>query len=350
MIQVVAHIVSAERKHGKWITAYLTDVFGDGCCCNLGAHNGSHENAMLPVKALMNQGDGCGAASADQYGRDGNSGRIFPFRGDYGALLRRCGKPGIGMSSRFSAVRSPVVALPVNQMIRCVLVNSFPPDVSVIRQCNVGINGVLCCTVHGIGVGFVGGSRCHSKEPCFRIDGIQASVFSEFHPGNVVSDGFHFPARNGRNQHGQIGFPAGTWECSGYILYFAFRVGKLQNQHMLRQPAFISSLNGSNAEGETFFAQQCISAIAGTIGPDCPFFRELADIFFLHGGTGPGGILFPFLQRSAYGMQAGNKFTVSQDIQYFLSNTGHNAHVYNNVCAVGQFYTDFGGRGANRSH
>jgi len=292
-------MVAAEGQHGKRITTDLADLVRDGGSGDFRAHDRAEEDAMVPVKALMNQRDGGFAAATDEDRGDRHASRIFPFRSDNRTLLGRGGETGIRMGSRFAGSLGPVAALPVDQVLRSIAADAFPPHIAIVSQADIGEDGVLVDAAHRVEVGVIGGTRGNTEEAGFRIDRIEAAVSAVFHPGDIVTDGFDFPAGDGRDQHGQVGLAAGARESTGDVFDVAFGAGQAQDQHVFGEPAFIAGLDGSDAQGEALFAEEGVAAVTGAVGPDQAFIREMADVFLIDRGTGPGDVLLAFSQRSA---------------------------------------------------
>ena len=215
------------------------------------------------------------------------------------------------MSGFFTGIFDPDIALPVDQFFTRIGFHSFPPDIAVFCQRHIGENGVFFDGVHCVRVGAHRCSRSNAEETGFRVDGVQTSVFSEFHPGNVIADSFDFPAGDGRNQHRQVGFSARRRESAGDVFDFAFRIRQFQNQHVLSQPAFITSLNGSNPQSQTFFTEQRVSAVTGTVRPDFAGFGEVSDVFFLNRSARPNAaVAFTRSQRFSDRVHTRNEFAV----------------------------------------
>lgn len=103
------------------------------------------------------------------------------------------------MSALASAIRGPVIALPVDGVGGSGAVHAFPPDVAVVGQTDVGEDDVFLDGVHGDRVRLVGRAGSHAEVAVFRVDGMEGAVFMGPDPGDVVTDDGGFPA----------GFPVG---------------------------------------------------------------------------------------------------------------------------------------------
>src|SRR5512141_1987443 len=104
MTEIIAHVISAERQHGKRVAPKLAD-FSRGRRGHFRTDNGSQECAVLPVKGFMNKRNDAWPPAAEEYCRNRNAFGIFPRFVDNRALSRRCCKPGVGMRRRAAATR-----------------------------------------------------------------------------------------------------------------------------------------------------------------------------------------------------------------------------------------------------
>ncbi len=163
---------------------------------------------MLPVKAFVYQGYRSCPASADQDCVDRHTQRVFPVICDRRCLGGRSCKAGVGVCRFGLGALDPVFALPVDQVVGC-FSHTFPVNVTVISQSDVGENCIFLHRGHGCRVGLPAGSGGNAEETGFGIDGVESAVRAEAHPGDVVTDCLHFPVRESRQQHGQIGLAAG---------------------------------------------------------------------------------------------------------------------------------------------
>ena len=121
---------------------------------------------------------------------------------------------------------------------------------------------------------------------------------------------------------------------------------------MLCQPAFIPGQHSGDTECEALLTQQGVSAVAGTVGPDSMFFRELGDIFVLHICAWPDSVVrFAISQWLAHRVETWDKLAVSSNgIKYFLAHTGHDDHVAYNIFRICDLDSILGNRRAHRTH
>ena len=120
---------------------------------------------------------------------------------------------------------------------------------------------------------------------------------------------------------------------------------------MFSHPAFVACHHGSDAQRETFFAEQGVAAVAGTIAPDLAGLWEVCDVFLVDRCAWPGDIFFAFGEWFADGMQAWHEEAiVTETVEHFLTGAGHDLHVQCDVWAVGELYADAGSWAVDRSH
>ena len=67
---------------------------------------------------------------------------------------------------------------------------------------------------------------------------------------------------------------------------------------------------GSDTQRQALLAEQRVAAVAGTVGPDQVFFREVGDVFLFDRSAGPAAVFLAGFERSADGVQAGNEIAV----------------------------------------
>lgn len=340
MLEVVGHVVAAEGEHGHGVEAefaYCAAGGGGG----LGGHDGAEEDAVLPVEGLGHEWDSGAAAAAEQDGGDGNAIGVLPLGGNAGALAGGGGEAGVGMGCWRLRFWGPGLVLPVGDAGGSFFGHAFPPDVAVFGEGGVGEDGVAPHGVHGVDVCFVAGEWGDAEETGFGVDGVELAVGAELHPADVVTNCFGFPAGNGGNEHGEVGFAAGGGEGGGNVFELAFGVGEFQDEHVLGEPAVVAGHDGCDAQGETLFAEEGVAAVAAAVTLDFAGFGEVHDVFVV-GVAWPGGILLAWGKRCADGMHAGNPLVVAECVECALAHAGHDAHVDGDVRAVGELYADVG--------
>jgi len=125
------------------------------------------------------------------------------------------------------------------------------------------------------------GAGGDSEEATLGIDCIQPSVRTRTHPGDVVAHGLDFPAGDRRPQHRQVGLAACRRECGRKVKHLSLGRSDLQDQHVLGHPALIPGQHTGDSQRIAFLAQQRVTAVTGTIGPDFPGLGEMADVLLL---------------------------------------------------------------------
>src|SRR6185437_8199870 len=80
VLEIIGHVVPAERKHGHRIAAGYANSAGGGGR-GLRSHGGADENSVLPVASLENKRSYFGAAPAEDECGDGHAVRIVKMLG-----------------------------------------------------------------------------------------------------------------------------------------------------------------------------------------------------------------------------------------------------------------------------
>ena len=353
--EIVGHVVAAERQHGERIAAHFADLAGGGGG-GFRSHGGGQINTEVPVEGFVNQRHHVGAAAAENEGGDGHALGVFPGRVERRALVRRRGKAGVGMrrlaAGLLADFRRPRLAGPVGQAGRRFLAHALPPDIAIGSQRHIGEDDVFFHGRHGVEVGGFRGARRDAKIPGLRIDGVEVAILTGLDPGDVVADGGDLPAiqRLRRDQHGEVGLAAGGREGSRHVVLLPFRRFDAEDQHVLRQPAFVARHVGGDAQRETFLAEQGIAAVAGAVGPDFPRLGKMHDVFGVF-VAGPRHVLLPGAKRHADRMQAGNEGAVrAEHIQHRTAHAGHDAHVHRHIGRIADLHADVGDVRAERAH
>ena len=351
MPEVVGHVVAAEGKHGERVAADhadLADVGGGG----LGAGRGTHEDAVFPAERLVDERDGAGAAAAEEDGADGHAVGVFPVGVDDGALAGRGCEAGVGMGAGGAAGLGPLVAVPVDALLGRGDAHALPPDVAVGGEDAVGEDGVLLAGVQGVGVGVHRGAGGHAKETGLGVDGVEAAVVADAHPGDVVTDAAHLPARQGGHHHRQVGLAAGGGEGGGDVVGLSLGRGEAEDEHVLGHPTLVARLHRGDAQGQALLAEQGVAAVTRAVGPDDALFGEVGDVFLLDGRAGPlATVALAVGERFADRVQAGDERAgFAELLQDRGAHARHDAHVDDDVGRVGDLDADFGDGRAERTH
>ena len=119
---------------------------------------------------------------------------------------------------------------------------------------------------------------------------------------------------------------------------------------MLGHPAFVAGDVGGDAEGEAFFAEQSVAAVAGAVGPDLAGFGEVDDVLGVV--AGPGDVGLAGGERRADGVHArDDALDVFIDLgEDGSADAGHDAHVDDGVGGVGELHADLRHGRADGTH
>ena len=121
----------------------------------------------------------------------------------------------------------------------------------------------------------------------------------------------------------------------------AFRVGQAQDEHMFGHPAFLPRDGGADAQGEAFFPQQRIAAIAEPYDQMSLSSGKWLMYFWSIGAQGqehpsarlPGGLRCECRQ--------GMKSPFLSRTPIPCADAGHDVHIADDIRAVGDFDADF---------
>ena len=355
VVEVVAHVVTAERQHGERVATYDA-LRAESGCGGFRAERSGHVHAEIPVEGFIDQRHRGGAAAAEDEGRNRHALRVFPFLINRRALRSRRGKARIRVR-RLAAgflgdFRRPVLALPVDGVRRRVLGHAFPPHVAVVGQRDVGEDDVFLQGGHRVVVGLFVGARRNAEEAGFRVDRVELAVFAGFDPGDVITDCCDLPATEAlrRDEHGKVGLAAGRRESGGDVGFFTFRRFDAEDQHVFGQPAFVARHVRGDAQREALLAEQRVAAVARAVGPDFAGFRVVHDVLGVRVAR-PARIFFVRADRCADRVHAGNELAVgAEHVEHGLAHARHGAHVDDDVRAIGDFDADVRDRRAERAH
>ena len=125
VVEVVGHVVAAERQHRERVAPHLPDRPG-GRGRRLRAHRRGQVDAVGPVERLVDQRDRVAAPAAEDERRDRHALRVVPVGVDRRALADRRGEARVRMRRR--CVRSPGVQSLPCQSISCAGGSSVMPS------------------------------------------------------------------------------------------------------------------------------------------------------------------------------------------------------------------------------
>ena len=235
-------------------------------------------------------------------------------------------------------------------MIRRLLGQAFPPHIAIVGQRDIGEDDVFLEGGQGVVVGLFGGARGDAEEAGFRVDRVEAGdavgIDARLDPGDVVADGGDLPAVEGlwRDQHGEVGLAAGRREGGSDVGLFTFRRFDAEDEHVFGQPTLVAGHGRGDAQREALLAEQCVAAVAGTIGPDFAGFRVVNDV--LDGRVArPLDVGLAGFERGADGVHARHELAIgAENVMDGLAHAGHGAHVDDNIRRIGNLDTDMGDR------
>ena len=156
---------------------------------------------------------------------------VVELRGDAGAVLGRRGEAAVGMRALDGSLHPlPFQGSPFQSRAFSGGFLSRPSHQTVLssRLCTTLVKMVpFWVDSQRVGVGLLVGAGGDAEEAVLRVDGPQAAVLADAHPGDVVA---HAPdliallaVDLGRDQHGQVGLAAGGREGGGDVLDLALR-------------------------------------------------------------------------------------------------------------------------------
>ena len=119
---------------------------------------------------------------------------------------------------------------------------------------------------------------------------------------------------------------------------------------MLGHPALVARDVRGDPQGEALLAEQRVAAVAGAVGPDLARLREVDDVLLLV--ARPGHVALAGRERGADGVHARHDaFLALVDLgEDGQADTGHDAHVDDDIRRVGELHADLRHRRADRPH
>ncbi len=228
--------------------------------------------------------------------------------------------------------------------------HALPPHVAVGRQSGVGEDAVLLERHHRVRVRVHPRAGSDAEEARLGVDRVEPAVVAELHPADVVADGLDLPARDRGHEHRQVRLAACGRKRGGEVLRHALRRRQLEDQHVLGEPAVVTSHHRRDAEGEALLAEQRVAAVAGAVRPDLAGVGEVDDVLVL-GVARPRHVGLTGLEGRAHRVQARHELAVSAEhVERGLAHARHRAHAHRDVRRVGELHADVRDVRAERAH
>ena len=294
MLEVVTHVVAAERKHCKRVAAHYPQL-PEGRRRRLRAHSRRHVHSLRPRPRLRHQRHRRGAPPAEDEGVDDNARRVVPALVAHGVVDGRHGEARVGvrrLASRLLAdLRRPLLTLPVH----CVLwrrAQALPPHVAVVGQRYVGVDYVAGKSIVAVGVGLRVSAWRDAEVARLGVDGVELAVAPRHDPRDVVAERRDLPALEllAHPEHREVGLAARAREGSRDVVLLACGARHTHQKHVLGEPALVPTHLGRDAEREALFAENCASTVARPVAPHFPCFGEMDEV--LHAGVARPSSIF----------------------------------------------------------
>ncbi len=141
-----------------------------------------------------------------------------------------------------------------------------------------------------------------------------------------------------RDQHRHVGLAAGRRKRARDVAHRAVLVPAPDDQHVLGEPAFAVRLVAREPQRQAFLAEQRVAAVAGSDRPHGVLFGKVHD-------EAPVGAEIAERVKAA-----GEVVGVAEMIERGLSDARHDAHVQDDVAAVGDLDADLRIRRSGRAH
>ena len=277
MLEVLAHVVTAERQHRHRIAARFA-LLAELGSRPFRAHRRADKRAVFPVECLVHQRRQVRPPPAENDGRNGHPVMVLGAERVRRTLNQGGRKAAVPVRAQdrvavgVHGVGSPRFALPVQRLGRRLVVMPFPPHRAVFLQHDVGVDRVAGDRLYHARVGLRARPRRHAEETRLGIDRPQLAVGVDLHPGDVVADGpdpvaLLFQTLRG-NQHGKVRLAASAGERRRDVLDPAVWMLDPHDQHVLGHPAFLAAKPTGDAQRQALLAQQHVAAVPRSHAPD----------------------------------------------------------------------------------
>src|SRR5438067_11921705 len=126
-------------------------------------------STLFPYTTLF-RSLGIATAATENNRTDGDAVAILDMRVEHRIIAHWSGEAAIGMRRFFLRVRGPIIASPINRVLRRRAILPLPPHIAVVRQRDVGVKRVALDRLHRVGVRFVARPGHYPEVTVFRID------------------------------------------------------------------------------------------------------------------------------------------------------------------------------------
>mmetsp|Transcript_13652 Transcript_13652/g.36659 ORF Transcript_13652/g.36659 Transcript_13652/m.36659 type:complete len:261 (-) Transcript_13652:3531-4313(-) len=260
---------------------------------------------MIPAPCLSAKRDrGCTTATKHNRGERDAFWRV-PFGIEHRTKARSARVARVRMSSLATTCWRPFLICPVLQHRRRFERHSFPPNVAIRGECDVGEEAVAFQSLHGGVIRYIACAWCNSEKAGLRIDRPQTPIVADMYPSNVIAYNTYFVARKFwcRHHHAQIRLSACTREGRSDKVLLAARACEAKNQHVLSHPTFFPSKHGGNAKGKALFSQNRIAPEPAAVTPyrrHLPVRKVYDTLLFVV--ARPATVFLSRFQRAPHGM------------------------------------------------
>ena len=229
--------------------------------------------------------------------------------------------------------------------------HALPPHVAVVGQGDVGEDRVaLLDGGHRVGVGRRARAGGDAEEPELRVDGVEAAVLTEAHPGDVVADHLGLPAGDGGRDHREVRLATGGREGRRDVVDGPLGRGELEDEHVLGHPALVAGDRRGDAQRVALLAEQGVAAVAGAVAPDRALLGEVDDV--LRVGARPRDVGLALGERRADRVERRHVVGVRllDLVEHLVAAAGHDEHRDDDVGRVGDLDAEHRDLGLEVTH
>ena len=339
VLEVVGHVVAAERQHGHGIAAHDADLAGGGGG-RLRAHGGARRRRRGPSRGLWKTSGATRARRPPKMIAESGTPCGSSQRGDMVGHWR-----AEAVKREFGCAALPVRSQgrPCQSMRRAGGVLSLPSHQGTPSGVTATFVKIVSWEMVAMAVGFVSGPvpGTTPKKPASGLTAHSRPSAPGPQPGDVVADRPHLVAEvlEGRDEHRQVRLAAGGGERGRDVVPLLPGSLELEDEHVLGHPALVARHGAGDAQREALLAEERVAAVAGADAPDEPLLREVHDEAALR-ATG----------RRANGGRARSRRRPPSWSSAACAHARHDPHVGDDVRAVRDLDPDLAERRAERPH